>query len=401
MAYGTDQLAELTVGQRIEFMRRHRGLSRTTLAALLGYSSEWLRKVEREGRPVERISTIFRLADILHVENVSSLIDDAYGRRLDVDRLRPSRTTMSAVRQALLRWQIPGERSTIDVDPVAVADQIVEMWSTWQTFSRCYSAMYQRLPALIDGIGAIHDHLLRAEALRLVSSFLLRVGDLQFAQVAIDRALTELGDCCDVPGSYLYIGQFSEVLLRSGSHQESWKLATDTAAQLRRCARGGEDLPVLVYLRLIAAEAAAAIRDYRGAIAALDEARELLCDSVFHGAEVVTMGPVAAEIIAMRVELTMGRPERALQLADGADGLHRLCLAGQSEYYLTLASAHLSNDDLVATTFALMQVERICTEEIRFGVGARRIIAGALAESTGRATVRRELCGLAKRAQIL
>lgn len=344
-----------------------------------------------------------RLADILRIDNLSKLIDnvEAAGRFDDVDSPRKDRTTTSAVRQALLRRQIPGERPSAEIDPGPVADEVAEVWTTWRTFSHCYSATYQRLPALIDHVTATSDAVLRAEAFRLVSSYLLRVGDTHFAQVAVDRALTQLVDQCDGSTAYPCIGQFSEVLLRTGLHHESWKLATDTASRLRRCSvMRADDLPTLVYLRLIAAEAAAAMMDHRNAMAALDEARQLLSDERFRSAD-APMGPAAAEIIAMRIELAMGRPERALQLADRANGLHGLCLAGQSEFYLSLAAAHLSHDDLIATTFALMQVERICTEEIRFGAQARRLISHALAEGTGRVTVRHELCGLAERAGIL
>ncbi|MFB6507204.1 MULTISPECIES: helix-turn-helix domain-containing protein [unclassified Streptomyces] len=67
-----------TIGERIELLRCRRGLSRQTLASVVGHSSEWLRQVERKGRQVDRLSTLLRLADVLQVKEVAAFMG---GRR--------------------------------------------------------------------------------------------------------------------------------------------------------------------------------------------------------------------------------------------------------------------------------------------------------------------------------
>jgi transcriptional regulator with XRE-family HTH domain len=394
---------ELTIGQRIEYMRHRRGFSRRTLASLLGYSDEWLRKVEREGRPVERVSTLLRLADLLQVRDISALVDTGESSRLvDIGQQKHDFVT-SAIRHALLQHRIRGTGHERHGDATKIRNELNGMWSTWRTSPRCYSAVHQRLPAMINRLSTTDDYQVNADICRLIARFLLQVGDLHFAQVAVDYALAYLANSRDLPEWYSCVGQWSEVLLRAGSHRESWKLASETAGRMRRSVgqASGDQLTTHAHLNLIAAEAAAATMDHHGAHACLDEAREIIVSGVGDTTLEEPIGVAAVDVIAMRVELALGRHDKALMLADRAEGLHLLCRPGQNVFYLTLASAHLANNDPIATTFALMQVERNCTEEIRFGAEARSVVAAALAQGHDRSTVRRELGGLAERAGIL
>lgn len=396
------QGAELTIGQRIEHMRRRRGLSRKTLASLLGYSDEWLRQVERKGRPVERISTLLRLAEILQVKDASTLIETTIPRQCGGGRVD---LTMTGVREALLRCRIPGSMTERgDVHAPLQWPELEAAWTLWRTSEYRYSAIQRRLPHMLGRLGHPGDtedeRLLRADTFRLVSSFLLRTGDFHFSQVAVDHALAELAPRRDSPGWYTCVGQFSEVLLRSGSRHESRKLAVETAADMKRLGDGAsiEHEAARATLHLIAAETAAEMKDHRSAQVSLDEAREIV-GRLAREAPHPSFGMADVEVRAVRVELALGRVTEALRLADRLDGLNGLNRERQSAHYVTLARAHLANNDLIATTFALMQAERVCTEEIRFDVDARSTIAGALAHDS--ASVRYELGGLAERAGLL
>lgn len=388
---------ELTFGQRIEHMRRRRGLSRKTLASLLGYSDEWLRQVERKGRPVERVSTLLLLAQILQVKDVSTLIGTTIPRQRTGEQ---ADLVMTGVREALLRCRLRVGR-TGDL-PVLRRQELDAAWTLWRTSEHRYSTIRRRLPKLLDRVGDLDDHFVRADTFRLVSSFLLRIGDFHFSQVAVDYALAELATRRDSLAWYANVGQFSEILLRSGSHHESRKLAMETAAEMTRLPAGpsGKHHATLAALHLVAAESAAAMKDHRSAQISLDRAREIVSTM---GREVLDpmcrFSMTNVDVKAVRVELTLGRFTQALRLADQLDGLDRLSREAQSTHYLTLARTHLANNDLIATTFALMQAERICTEEIQFDHDARRIITSALAHNNS--SVRFELSELAERAGIL
>src|SRR5262245_5313815 len=54
---------EMTIGQRVAFYRRRRGLSQEVLAGLVGKTVEWLRKVENNRAELDRLSVLKDLAN--------------------------------------------------------------------------------------------------------------------------------------------------------------------------------------------------------------------------------------------------------------------------------------------------------------------------------------------------
>ncbi|MGB3439856.1 MAG: helix-turn-helix domain-containing protein [Actinophytocola sp.] len=377
------------MGQRIEHMRRRRGMSRRMLASLIGYSEEWLRQVERHGRPVDRVSTVLRLADVLQVRDVLTLIDAA--DRREHRRQEPS-VAPAAIREALLRRWRRGNPARAG-DPLTRAE-LDETRQLWCDSERRYTTMSDRLPGLLDRLDTLADDheslLLRADTYRLASRFLLRTGDFHFAQIAADAALAALSAYRGSAGWYAAVSQLAEVLLRSGSPDESRWLTADAIAHVVRT--DIDQRGTLVRLHVTGAEAAAAVRDYRAAQVSLERAREV-------AAALGAPWTVLVEAAATQVEVTTGRTAQALRLADAAEGIPVLCRGRQSASYLTLAKAHLAEGDLVATTFALLQTERVHADDIRFDIQARHIIAEALGNDT--TGVRNELGWLAERARIL
>ncbi|MGW4412559.1 helix-turn-helix domain-containing protein [Nonomuraea sp. NPDC004702] len=64
----------LTVGQRIRLWRQRRGMSRETLAGLVGKSASWLKQVEYGQLQTEpSLSLLLRLSDALHVQDLAEL----------------------------------------------------------------------------------------------------------------------------------------------------------------------------------------------------------------------------------------------------------------------------------------------------------------------------------------
>jgi transcriptional regulator with XRE-family HTH domain len=58
---------DMTIGQRVAFYRRRRGLSQEVLAGLVGKTAEWLRKVETNRAELDRLSVIRAVAKTLDV----------------------------------------------------------------------------------------------------------------------------------------------------------------------------------------------------------------------------------------------------------------------------------------------------------------------------------------------
>ena len=57
----------LSIGERVAFYRRRRGLSQAVLAGLMGKSEDWVSKIERGERQVNRIDVLVELARQLRV----------------------------------------------------------------------------------------------------------------------------------------------------------------------------------------------------------------------------------------------------------------------------------------------------------------------------------------------
>src|SRR5215469_3338715 len=69
-----EQPASLTTGEIIEHLRKKRGMSRPVLAGLVGYSPDWLKRIERGERGIA-LPALLRLAKVLRVDDLSVLID--------------------------------------------------------------------------------------------------------------------------------------------------------------------------------------------------------------------------------------------------------------------------------------------------------------------------------------
>src|SRR6476661_2184849 len=58
----------LSIGERVAWYRRRRGMSQEVLAGLVGRTADWLGKVENNRADLDRLSVIKALADALDVQ---------------------------------------------------------------------------------------------------------------------------------------------------------------------------------------------------------------------------------------------------------------------------------------------------------------------------------------------
>src|SRR6478752_2624989 len=86
-----------TVGERIAFYRRRRGLTQRVLANLVGRSEDWLSKVERNERDVRRLDIVGELAKVLRVT-----VGDLLGNPVLVEADQAKQDDVPAIRDALM-----------------------------------------------------------------------------------------------------------------------------------------------------------------------------------------------------------------------------------------------------------------------------------------------------------
>ncbi|AOS65564.1 DNA binding protein with helix-turn-helix domain [Actinoalloteichus hymeniacidonis] len=261
----------MTIGERIAFYRRRRGLTQSILSGLVGRTEDWLRKVERDVLPLDRLSVLRRLAFALDI-NLGDLISEPV--LMDWSE-EPGRRTLPALRVALMDHRQFLSQPCTD-EPVRLASlarDIAEQWSDYQN-SR-YTRLTQRLPLLITdaqaacqqyGAGSddgLRAHELAASAHHLATALLTKLGEAELAAIAAAKGLT----AANTSGSPLMIGSLyrsvAHALLSIGDFKQSAALTRAAADYLQSDlgTASPEYLSVYGMLHLVGAVASSRMED--------------------------------------------------------------------------------------------------------------------------------------------
>ncbi|MGH4021857.1 MAG: helix-turn-helix domain-containing protein [Pseudonocardiaceae bacterium] len=192
---------EATVGERVAFYRRRRGVTQEVLAGLLGRSVEWLAQFERGARELDRLSTIVAIAHALGIEPVK-LLPAAFfthRRQLHDTVLGTAPDCVPAIKSAMFRYngtaRLLGVPDRAPVDHQALHHRIQEAFGHSQT--ERWSALGPLLPDLIaDGWHAAHTGQdtdrgfgLLSQIHHVTSGMLDRIGEPELSSIAAERAL--------------------------------------------------------------------------------------------------------------------------------------------------------------------------------------------------------------------
>ena len=82
----------LTVGERVAWYRRRRGMSQEVLAGLIGRTADWLQRAENNRIQLDRLSVIRSLAEMLDV-SIGDLIGEPHPAGLDRRQPNPDRAS--------------------------------------------------------------------------------------------------------------------------------------------------------------------------------------------------------------------------------------------------------------------------------------------------------------------
>jgi transcriptional regulator with XRE-family HTH domain len=215
----------LVDGGRIMAMRRARGLSRRILANLVGCSEEWLRLVEKGARPLDRLSTIMRIADVLRVNDLSELIGGPITLPATGDH-----GECDDVGRALLFPRLCADGVAESVH--RVHRHVSSAWEIWQRSPRRYTELRRRLPALLlmadtsaeqakteDREAAAAD---LTDVYRLFATLLRGCGHHPLALLAADRAVAAAPADRLLPA--LTRAELAEVLIHLGRYADARRL---------------------------------------------------------------------------------------------------------------------------------------------------------------------------------
>lgn len=232
----------LTIGERIAFYRRRRGLTQPVLAGLVGRSVDWVSKVERGERQVRRLDVLTAVARALRVE-----ISDLVGQPVLVEDAELN-DDVPAVRDALMaprrlsRTLYATAPDGDSPDPVTAARFTEGVWSDYQRgrLGRVIAA----LPGLIRTAQRLEDAAgpggqgraswaVSARVHHLAATTLAKVGEVDLAWMAAERAMHAADEADDplVLASAARAG--THALLATGRYADALDLGTTAAEWLR------------------------------------------------------------------------------------------------------------------------------------------------------------------------
>jgi transcriptional regulator with XRE-family HTH domain len=251
----------LSVGERIGFYRRRRGLTQSVLADLVGRSVDWLSKVERGERQVRRLDVLTEVASALRVT-----LGDLLGQPILVEDERQE-DDVPAVRDALmaprrLSRTLFAERAEGGSPDFAQTTSLVE--AAWEHYQQGrLGRVIAVLPDLIRAAQALEEQsdgpgwAVSARTHHLAATTMSKVGEADLSWIAAERAM-HAADQADDPlvlASAARAG--THALLAIGRYDEALELGRAATTWLRPHVQDNDpqalSLLGMLYLRMAVA----------------------------------------------------------------------------------------------------------------------------------------------------
>ena len=377
----------MTIGERIAFYRRRRGLSQLVLAGLTGRTEDWLSKVENGRIDLDRLSVIRRIAEALDVT-----IGDLVGEPTLLEWTADSGVqTVPALRAALMDYRqitpllaspaIPGEA----VDLGSLETDVSEIFDAYQA-SR-YGYVTGRTPLVLsDTLTAVRnaEQAERRRALALLAltyqvavSVLTKLGETDLAWIASERGLAaaQESESPVVLGSLFRSVAYA--LHSTGRFAAGVDLVRTAAGVLETHLSTRTDESFLsVYGTLFLTGAVAAARaDDRASVNAFLREAEDSAHRVGHDTNAMwtAFGPTNVALHRMTTALELGDVQVAVDLALSID-VTGLPAERQARHAIETARAYAARNRRDDALAVLLQAERIAPEQIRHHALSRQLV---------------------------
>lgn len=370
---------QFTVGDRIAFYRRRRGLTQRVLAQLVGRSEDWLSKIERNERDIRRLDVLGEVARALRVS-----VGDLLGQPILVEDTQPQDDDIPAIRDALMSHRrlshtLFGELAgdAIDVGPVITYTEYG--WTDYQRgrLGRVIAA----LPGLIKSAQTLEEHssddhrtwLVSARIHHLTATTLSKIGESDLAWIAAERAMGA-GERSGDPLALASAARAgTHALLAVGRYDDAMNLG-QTAADWLSSQINNDDpdaLSVAGMLHLRTALAAARRQDRSAANALLAQAEQA---AIRLGRDAnywqTAFGPTNVQLHRIAASLDLGDVAWVIERGPGIDPSNlppeRLVAHGVE---MARAFSYVARDD-EALTF-LLDAEQVAPQIVRHSASVR------------------------------
>lgn len=372
--------ADLPIGDRIRHYRR--GRRQDAVAGLVGISPDYLSQIER-GLKVPSLPILYALAQELGVPTAALLSEPPPTED------ETTETPETAVGRALLGYG--PARSSTPVSAEVLRDRVESAWHSWQTSGERFTTAAETLPALVADV----EHTLRivrassdtedrravlraaADLYCLLRSYLRRIGRVDLATLAADRAMRAAEDADDPLRIATAQWNLGHVLLAANQPAEAEELALRAAEQVataqmpevERQAMGGA-------LQLVAVLGAARRRRWWQARERLVEhaapaAREVPDDSNIGW---TVFGKTNIALHAVSIEMEAGEAGEALHAADAIHTAGLPSVEREFTFGLEVAACHGQRRDDAAALLSLLSLEAIAPEDLARTPLARQVV---------------------------
>ena len=371
----------LTTGERVEWHRRRRGVSRKALAELVGRSEEWLRLLEVEGRGAERLSNLIDVARALGMSDASMLVG------FD---LRPLRTTgvpehpavpqvRLALSLALLAPVTDGPQCTAD----SLQERIHHAWAGWRVSRAQYAALGAVLPDLLtDAIMAARSatgiehremHKLLTHVYLLAQRFAFCAGAASLATRCTDRALLAATET-DEPELVALAGWASAMTsLAAGEPSEAVEIALSARQHLAR-ARTPREAALCGSLLLFAAIGSARACHTADAWRHWDEAARIAQQQRGYQHPHTQFSSANVAVYGVALDVETGHANVATDRASRLDPSEIPSTNRRAQHFIDLARSHQQAGNTAQVLPALLASVAESRETIVYSADARDLV---------------------------
>lgn len=399
----------LTIGERVAWYRRRRGIPQEVLAGLVGRTGDWLSKIENGRANLDRLSVIRLLADALEV-TVGELVGELQmPYRCTSTRSQP----IPLVREALLDYHqlslTSDAASEMPPGQDGVRRSLSQAWDAYQA-SR-YEIVIGALPALIRNAHSLaraetaenrakaHDYL--ALTYQLTAVLLTKLGEADLAWIAAERGFNAAHHTANPAVIGSLFRSIVHALLSMGRFTEAKTLTTKGADYLQSELRSASPQLLSAYGTLFLAGSVAAARDDDRQTAksylneAAESARRLGKDANYLW---TAFGPTNVAIHRVTTAVDLGDIQVATDLAPRID-TSNLPVERRVRHAMEIARAYSAWNQTDAAMAALLEAEQLAPEQVRRHAISRQLVRTWIRREKGKPSFR--LADLADRIHAL
>jgi len=364
-------------------------MSQRALGELIGRSENWVFKVEHDRMPVDRVSVLITLSQVLRCSIEDLTGSGGFGSRISTGNIEHQH--VPAIRQTL---SLPTSLLPMRVEGIDAQDfqeSVNHAWSVYETQEEeRYQDVGSQLPMLLrQGHAVLRDargeeepavlrHLISLYSLHQI--WLRRVGEPVLARVAADRGLALADGAGDPALLAAAAWNLSCVLTSAGDVSDSYELARQTIAECRP----DEDSSAEHW-------SAFGALHLQGAVAAVRATKGPAAWDLYKGARTAAkrvngdsnhwhtcFGPTNVAMHEVHLKAEEGDASEALRVADNVQINPALPLERRTRYLIEVMNCNRVQQDDYATVYVLKQLMEQSPEEITFSPLVREAVAELL-----------------------